>query len=126
MDSIEAEEARLEAEEVKLEEKRHQLQEAAREVGRRQAAAQVKKVDRVFSPRKLNADDAKVIFHPVDFLVFQGMKASEQVDRLLFLDRKRTGKDQRDLQDSIQTAVAKKRLEWQTLRVSPEGTVSSD
>ncbi|HTB21713.1 MAG TPA: Holliday junction resolvase-like protein [bacterium] len=126
LDSIEAEEFRLQEEEERIEEKRQHLQERAREIGRRQAAVQVKKVDRVFSPRKLNADDAKVIFHPVDFLVFQGMKEDGEVNRLLILDRKRNDKDQLRLQDSVQSAVSKKRFEWQTLRVTAEGAVSVD
>lgn len=36
----------------------------------------MKQVDKVIHPQKLNPDDAKVIFHPVDYAVFNGMKDS--------------------------------------------------
>lgn len=124
LDSIEQEEARLQAEADKIEEKKMLLQEKAREIGRRQAAALIKKVDMVFSPKKLNADDAKVIFHPVDYLVFKGMKDPGEVSQLLFLDRKRKSKEHRIVQESIHAAVSNGRFEWQTLRVAESGAIS--
>lgn len=36
----------------------------------------VRQVDKVFHLEKLNPDDDKVIFHLVDYLVFNGMKDS--------------------------------------------------
>lgn len=126
LDSIEEQEAQLEAEESRIEERRQALQERAREAGRRQAAAQVRKVDKVFTPRRLNPDDAKVIFHPLDFLVFEGMKGPGEVRRLLLLDRSRQGREQLALQDSIRNAVAKRKFEWQTMRVAESGEAMTD
>ena len=45
------------------------------------------KIDPVFTPRRLNPDDAKVLFHPIDFVVFDGMKNADQVKRIVLLDR---------------------------------------
>ena len=71
-----------------LGQKLDEMNERGREKGRAQAKRLVRKIDPVFTPRKLNPDDAKVIFHPVDFLVFNGMKRAGPMRNLLLLDRK--------------------------------------
>src|SRR3974390_2095938 len=60
MDKISEEEDRLTGLEEKLKEKKGELQEKAREKGRKLAQQAIKKIDPVFAPRRLNADDAKV------------------------------------------------------------------
>jgi predicted Holliday junction resolvase-like endonuclease len=58
--------------EDKIDEDMEFYKEQSREKGRKLANKMIKKVDKVFVPQKLNPDDAKVIFHPVDFVVFNG------------------------------------------------------
>src|SRR5712692_8690767 len=74
MDEIDAEVFRLDMIEERLEEKEESLREKARSKGRRMAQLAIRRIDSVFTPRHLNPDDAKVIFHPVDYVVFNGMK----------------------------------------------------
>ena len=45
--------------------------------GRKKATQAVKKFDKVFNPQKLNPDDSMGVFHPVDYVIFDGMKAGE-------------------------------------------------
>jgi hypothetical protein len=87
MDEIKREKDRLTELEGKLEEKKGELQEKARQKGRKLAQKAIKKIDPVFAPRKLNADDAKVIFHPIDYIVFKGMKDTDSIKGILLLDR---------------------------------------
>jgi predicted Holliday junction resolvase-like endonuclease len=126
MDKITLEENRLDGLEEKLEEKKKELQEQAREAGRKLAQKAVRKIDPVFTPHKLNPDDAKVIFHPIDYIVFNGMKAPEPIKNIILLDRKEKGKDHRGLQRSIEKVVGHENYEWQTLRVQEDGKIKAE
>jgi predicted Holliday junction resolvase-like endonuclease len=90
--------------EEKLDEKMEAMREKAREAGRKQADKLIKKVDPVFAPLKLNPDDAKVVFHPIDFLVFNGMKAKE-LKNLIILDSSSKPSDLKPVQVSVFNAI---------------------
>lgn len=125
MDKLESEETRLDGIEERIEAKKDDMQEKAREKGRQEADKQVKKVDRVFSPRKLNPDDAKVLFHPIDYVVFNGMKNNE-IKNLLLLDRQTKSADHRRLQSSIEKTIERGNFEWVTLRVEENGEIKEE
>jgi predicted Holliday junction resolvase-like endonuclease len=125
-DSLDQADARLAKLEEDLEGKAAAIRERAREKGRRQALLAVRRIDPIFSPRRLNPDDAKVIFHPVDFVVFNGMKTGERIKSIILLDREGVSSEQRKLQKTIERTVEKGRYEWQTLRVGDDGTIAVD
>lgn len=125
MDKLETEEARLAGIEERIDAKRDEMQEKAREKGRKEAGRQIKKVDRVFTPRKLNPDDAKVLFHPIDYVVFNGMKNNE-IKNLLLLDRETKSVDHRRLQKSIEKTIDRGNYEWVTLRVEANGKIKEE
>lgn len=123
MDKISSENERLDKVEEKLEEKKADLQRKAQEKGRQESNLVIKKIDPIFTPRKLNPDDAKVIFHPIDYIVFNGMKAPEPIKNIILLDREEKGTDHRALQKSIEKVVERENYEWQTLRVQEDGKI---
>lgn len=123
MDGLQAEELKLDRYEEKMLADRAELQAAAQEKGRKKAARIIRKADPLFRPRKLDPDDAKVIFHPVDYLVFKGMKSAGEITKLVFLDRETRMKDQRRVQGSIEKAVEKGKYDWVTLRIGEDGGV---
>jgi hypothetical protein len=84
------------------------------------------RIDPIFTPRRLNPDDAKIIFHPIDYVVFNGMKGGERMRSVILLDREGATADQRRLQKSIEKTVERGRLAWQTLRVGDDGTITSE
>ncbi len=126
MDDLNRMDARLASLEEKLQEKEAAMREKAREKGRSLAQKAVRRIDPIFTPRRLNPDDAKVIFHPIDYVVFNGMKESERMKNVILLDREGATADQRRLQKSIEKTVEKGRLAWQTLRVGSDGTITSE
>ncbi len=126
MDKIDKEEERLTELEEKLEENKEELQEKAREKGRKLAQKAIKKIDPVFAPRKLNADDAKVIFHPIDYIIFKGMKDSGSIKGILLLDRQAKDGNHRAIQRSIEKVVERENYEWQTLRVQEDGKIKAE
>lgn len=109
--------------EAALDEKEERLREKARRVGRAIAQKLVRKVDRIFHPRRYHADDAKVLFHPVDYLLFQGMNTQESIREIAFLDRETKDQGHRELQRSIERAVSRGNYEWLTLRVADDGSL---
>jgi len=123
MDGLDLKSERLERLSEKLDEKEEELRERAREKGRKETQRVIKRIDPVFTPRKLNPDDAKVIFHPIDYIVFNGMKAPKPIKNIILLDRKEKGKDHRGLQRSIEKVVERENYEWQTLRVQEDGKI---
>lgn len=123
MDKLEAEEQKLDRYKEKTDDMEDELRQVAREKGQRQAASKIRKIDPLFRPRRLDPDDAKVIFHPVDYLVFKGMKNGGAISKLVFLDRETKSKEHRRLQDSIEKVIAKERYDWVTLRVGEDGSV---
>lgn len=123
MDGIKRENERLSELEEKLEEKKGELQEKARVKGRKLAQKAIRKIDPVFAPRRLNADDAKVIFHPIDYIVFKGMKDLDSIKNILLLDREAKDGNHRAIQRSIEKVVEHENYEWQTLRVQEDGKI---
>jgi len=122
LDEIGKEETRLENAEQRLDDREESLRERARAIGRRLARIAIKKIDPIFAPRRLNPDDAKVIFHPIDYVVFNGLK-SNPIKNILLLDRQAKEPTHRRLQENIAKVVRRENYEWQTLRVQDNGEV---
>lgn len=121
-DELDEQSDRLDHAEERLDDKEAALREAARKKGREQATKIVKRIDPIFTPRKLNPDDAKVLFHPVDYVVFNGMK-SHCMKNVLLLDRKGAAKDRTALQRSVEKVVSKGQYEWVTISIDGDGKV---
>ncbi|MBN8578425.1 MAG: hypothetical protein J0L66_15890 [Cytophagales bacterium] len=128
-EKLENEIERLEILEEKLSEKIERAREAEREKGRREADKLIKKIDPIFRPLRLNPNDAKVIFHPVDFVVFNGMNnnfGDRTIKNLLLLDKDDKQGEFLKVQNSLNTAVDRGSYEWLTLRVDQDGEISEE
>jgi predicted Holliday junction resolvase-like endonuclease len=126
LDRLQAESERLDKVEERIEARQGQVREQAKEKGRSQAMRLVRKIDPVFTPRKLNPDDAKVIFHPIDYIVFKGMSSGNSIRSIVFLDRQSPSKRHRQLQGSIEHTIERERYEWVTLRVQDDGKIKEE
>lgn len=124
MDELVRKEERLSRREERLDEKEEAIREKARQKGRRLATRTAKKIDQVFTPRKLNPDDAKVILHPIDYIVFNGMKEKERIKNIILLDRATKNKGHRKVQKSIEKVIERENYEWQTMRVTEDGIIN--
>ena len=122
MNKLDQSNARLDRTEEKINSEEAEVREIAREKGRVAADKTTKKIDKIFYPNKYNPDDAKVMFHPVDFLVFNGMKNNDITNLVLF-DREVKERGQKALQKSIEKTVSRENYEWITMRVAEDGSV---
>ncbi|MGE4233212.1 MAG: Holliday junction resolvase-like protein [Bacteriovoracia bacterium] len=102
------------------------LREKARIAGRKQAALQIKKVDKLFTPRGLKPQDAKPLLNPVDFVVFRNLNSGQRVSSIHLLDQKTKSATQLKIQRSICHAVTRGFISWVTIRVGDAGEISHE
>lgn len=126
MDKLDSEAQRLDGIQERIENIKEELKEEAREKGRREADKVVRKIDRIFTPRKLNPDDANVIFHPIDYVVFNGMKHRNTMKNIIFLTRESEAVGDRRVTRSIEKVIEQGDYEWLTLRVQEDGTIREE
>jgi predicted Holliday junction resolvase-like endonuclease len=122
---LSAQQQRIDAATQRLEEQEGAMREKARQRGQKLASQAVRKLDPVFTPRKLNPDDAKVVFHPIDYIVFAGMK-DKVLKNIVLLDQQVRQPERRSVQRSIERVVERECYEWQTLRVQEDGKIRSE
>ncbi len=125
MQKVDEEQDRIDKAKERLESKENEIKEKAREAGRKEANKVVKKLDTIFNPLRLNPDDSKVLFHPVDFIVFNGMKAGK-MKNLILMDKEKKAAGDKQLQRSIDKVVEKGNYEWVTLRIEENGNIREE
>ena len=122
LDEYHHKELLLQKKEDRLAEKENELREKARERGRKKAEQMV---TNAISPsyRRLgfNPYDIKPVYHPVDFLVFDGMNSTEQVEKIVLLSKACKNPALNKIRASIKEAVLKKKYDWQVLRATDAG-----
>lgn len=124
LDDLDKKTDRLDRAEERLKEKRREIVEEAREKGRKQALKVIRSIDHVFTPKGLNPDDAKIIFHPIDYVVFSGIKETSQVNKIVLLDRERKYADAKRLQRSVEKTIESGNYEWQTVTIYEDGEIN--
>ena len=90
--------------------------------GRFDANAHIAPFDTVFGPLGYDPNDAKVHFHPVDFIVFNGMNSVENpvIKNIVLLDSKNnTG----PIQESIRSCIENEQYKFVTIKINNDGTV---
>lgn len=125
LQQIESAQNRIDLASERLDAKEDEIRENANVKGRKEADKKVKKIDKIFNPLKLNPDDSKVIFHPVDFIVFNGKKDG-QMKNIILIDGKKANKDDKKIQRSIDKVIEKENYEWITLKVEDNGNIKEE
>jgi len=124
LDELGKQQLRIDRQREKIEEKRREIKEEASRRGRKQAQQAMVTIDRIFTPKGLNPDDAKVIFHPIDYVVFNGMnKEPNKISNIVLFDRERKETNAKRLQRSIQKTIESANYEWQTVVIDEEGSI---
>ncbi|HWI93663.1 MAG TPA: Holliday junction resolvase-like protein [Flavisolibacter sp.] len=106
-------------------ERERQIIDEAKQKGRKEAEKAIRKIDGVFHPKKMNADDSKVIFHPIDYIVFNGMKSGEMKNICMIDSNKKEAID-KQIQRSIEKTIERGHFEWLTLRIKEDGSIKEE
>lgn len=122
LDELDAEIDRIDRAQERLELQEQVLRDRARQAGQRQAKRRLKKIDPAFSGCRLDPQDVKVIFDPVEYVVFDGLNAGK-LDRVVLLGHPPASRAQERLFKSIARTVRKGNLDFRTLRVLENGAL---
>lgn len=101
-----------------LEKQREQLIAA----GRERAKKKLKKIDPTFSAKNIDPGDVKVIFNPVEYIIFHGLTSAEGVTNLEFVSRIPKSKAQEKILTSVEKVIRDGNVGFETLRMNDNGT----
>jgi predicted Holliday junction resolvase-like endonuclease len=109
-----------------LEEKGKEMRRVAIErATRTQLPKLLKRMVPTFAAHKLNPKDIKTVFHPIDFVVFDGLN-KDRVNRVLLMDRKTSETNRASIQKSITDTIRTDSIGWETLRVNENGVITRE
>jgi predicted Holliday junction resolvase-like endonuclease len=121
LDDYEAELVRLEKRELEFEASVAEIKEKAIERGRKKVIERACAcLDSSIACFNYDPYDIKALFHPVDFVVFNGLNRGEGIEDITLLTRTRRGDS---LQKSVAKAVKDGSYAWKVARVTEEGGV---
>jgi len=121
-DDIAAQSQRLDRLEQRFDEKEELVREEARKKGQADARRRLRAIAPFFTGRKIELRDVKVLFHPVEYVVFRGM-SDRQCLSVDFVDHPALDGTREKIQASLDQAISQGRIDWQTFRISDEGRV---
>jgi predicted Holliday junction resolvase-like endonuclease len=82
----------------------------------------LKKLDPIFSGRKIDPQDVKVIFDPVEYIVFDGIH-KEKIKKIKLIGRKPKSKKEENIEKSINKAIKQGDYNFKVLRIDKNGNI---
>jgi predicted Holliday junction resolvase-like endonuclease len=122
-DELAQAQAELEAAISRFDEREERVRSLAREKGRLLARRRLKKIAGWCSEGRFDPNDVKVLFDPVEYVVFAGL-SSRGCSRVAFVDRPPKSRQKELLLESLGRAIRRGNVEWHTYRVTDDGEVS--
>ena len=117
-----AEDERLESAEERFKESIKNQKAHLRELGLQEAKRMLKKIDPTFSAKNINPQDVKVIFDPVEYVIFHGLNSEEGVKLVEFISRSPDNKTRESIVESIDMTIRNGDVEFETLRMKDDGS----
>ncbi len=115
---------RLERAEERFASEEAALIAAATAQGQRKARRHLLRIDQVFSARKIDPQDVKVLFDPVDYVVFHGLNGNG-VKEVRFVNHEPMSREQERIVKAIARLIKVGDVGFSTLRVSKEGGIEA-
>jgi len=100
------------------------VEKRVRRSGRKLALKKISKIDKVFSRKNIDPRDTRLIFSPVEFVVFNGMTEYRKIDSLLFLGKHPESGSQEKILNSIGKVIKHGNLEFTQIRIDETGKVT--
>jgi predicted Holliday junction resolvase-like endonuclease len=126
LDKLEAAEDRQQRAEEKFAESEGRIRELAKARGRRALPRLLREAEPVFARRGYFAHDAKPLFDPIDYIVFDGMNAAPGVKRVVLFDGPALDPARERVQRSIRRALEAGNCEWRTVRMGKDGRIQGE
>lgn len=119
-DNLKAKWLHIERMEQRLEDDTDRLREQAQIAGRLEANRRLQELVAFFRRHRIALGDLKLLFHPVDYVVFRGL-TDDRCSAVEFLDHEPTSRVHEKLQRSIQRTIGSGRFHWITMQISDNG-----
>jgi predicted Holliday junction resolvase-like endonuclease len=108
--------------EAEFEAKVSEIKKKAIERGRAQVVERACScLDSSIAQFRYNPYDIKALFHPADFIVFNGLNAGEDLEDISFLSK---AKRRDDVQKSLKSTIESGNYDWKVARVKDDGSVT--
>lgn len=118
---------RLQTQEEEFAGQERKLRTAAHERAHRKVPELICKcMDRDLARFKYNPYDIKLLSHPVDFVVFNGLSDGQKIEDITFLSKRTENSSLDQIRDSLAAVVDSAQYDWRVARVSIEGNVEID
>lgn len=124
-EKMDDERARLERCAERFDAREAEIREEARRLGQMEARRRLREIAPFFVARKIDPQDVKLLFHPVEYVVFRGMQ-TDRCASVDFIDHPARSRERERIQRSLNHAIKAGNLEWQTFRIGDDGRVVRD
>jgi len=120
----------LQKKEEKFQEKEKEMREKAKQKGRAQVPDLVRQCfDKNLAKLPYDPYDIKPIWHPIDFVIFNGLnkineKKSDVIEDIVFLSKKVKDKELNELRKTIKDTVEDEKYDWKVARVTDKGIIT--
>jgi predicted Holliday junction resolvase-like endonuclease len=117
----------LQTREEKFDEKESKIRDAAHERARKKVPQLICRcIDKDIARFGYNPYDIKLLSHPVDFVVFDGLSSGQKIKDIAFLSRGVEDPNLNQIRNSLTAAIDNAKYDWRVARVSIEGNVEID
>ena len=110
------------AAEEQFEERLEAQRERLRKRGLRKAKRKLRKIDPTFSGSNINPQDVKVIFEPVEYVVFNGLNSERGVNLIEFVSRSPENRAEEVTVKSIDRSIRNGSISFETLHMRDDGS----
>jgi len=100
------------------------IEKRVRRSGRKLALKKIGKIDKVFSQKNIDPRDTRLIFSPVEFVIFNGLTEYKRIDSLLLLGKQPESSCQEKILNSIGKVIKTGNLEFTQIRIDENGKVT--
>ena len=122
-DDLDSQREQLARSEERFQGAMEELRERARRRGRLEMERRLRRLISFFKGHRIDLHDLKLLFHPVDYVVFRGM-SKDTCSAVHFLDCEPASRTHEILQRSIEKTISAGNVSWITMRISEDGRVN--
>lgn len=123
VDEIEADERALEDSIERFEAREDRIREAARETGSAAARLHLRRIAKAFTAQRIDPNDVKIIFDPVQYVVFAGYNGSG-CTRICFVDRPPQSARGAQIMESLDRTIERGDIRWRVYRIDDKGQIT--
>jgi predicted Holliday junction resolvase-like endonuclease len=122
-DELHEEQRKVDQARERFEARESRIREVAKLKGQAVARRLLRRMAPVFVSNHIDPNDVKVVFDPVEYVVFKGL-TNGGCSRIRFLDRPSRSVRQERIQNSLAKTIDRGDIFWRTYRISETGNIT--